>query len=240
MPSHGTNGPGERSWHPVALELRVRQLRIARGLRRLRAIALSQRIVRILELLVGQPRPDHQQGTGAITCPDGDVTRHRRAMEEVPLAHDPLLTLNDQAALTLEDHERLLIRLGVVHRVRLARPQDVDADSVVRKACALALEVDVLAGLRVLVRQRLGDVHDEPAGPLRLEPAPAVGQLRLRYRHHASLVGVSAANASAASRSNSPASLPGPCATSDAQALPSRAASAGVRPSDNARMKPAL
>jgi hypothetical protein len=50
-------------------------------------------------------------------------------MEEVPSAQRALLTLDEQRAVAGQDEEVLLLVLGVVAAVRLARWQHVDADS---------------------------------------------------------------------------------------------------------------
>ena len=96
-----------------------------------------------------------------MLCPGG-------AVEEVPCPEEPLLTLDEQRALPGQHEEVLLLRLGVVEAVRLARLQDVESDAQLRELECLALEGALRAGrllLAVFRRQPLGvpHVHDEPA-----------------------------------------------------------------------------
>jgi hypothetical protein len=88
-------------------------------------------------------------------------------MDEVPLPERPLLTLDEQRALAGENEERLLLVLGVVEAVRLARLQDLNPDPELREHGVRALEDALRAGralLAVLRRQPHGvaHVHDEP------------------------------------------------------------------------------
>jgi hypothetical protein len=50
-------------------------------------------------------------------------------VEEVPLPEEPRLTFDEESALAGEDEEGLLLVLGVVEAVRLARRQDMEPDS---------------------------------------------------------------------------------------------------------------
>src|SRR5262249_55169442 len=110
----------------------------------------------------------------------------RRAMQKVPLAKRPLLSVEDDDALSLQHQEVLLYGLGVVAAVRLPRPHDLDVHTDVRPPRALRLQIDERRPARVGERRRVGDVHDEglvhrptilAAGPHRArtgQRAPAV------------------------------------------------------------------
>ncbi len=65
-------------------------------------------------------------------------------MDEVPLPQLPLLLLDDQERLTVEDEKVLLVSFPVVHRVRLARVEDDQIDAELREV-RLGLELG-LAG----------------------------------------------------------------------------------------------
>jgi hypothetical protein len=96
-------------------------------------------------------------------------------VEEVPLPEDPFLALDEEAALTGQDEERLLLRLGVVEAVGLARLEDVDPHAELLERRRLALERALRSGrplLAVLRCQPLGvaHVHDEPAVARGSEP----------------------------------------------------------------------
>ena len=115
------------------------------------------------ELLVRRPRADHQDRARPIAGPDEDVLRAGRAVDEVPLAHGPLLALDEQLALSEQHEEPLLLRLGVVEAVRLARHEhaDVDPDLLEPRVAA----VEDAAGAEVVRVQPGGVAHvdDEPA-----------------------------------------------------------------------------
>jgi hypothetical protein len=74
------------------------------------------------------------------------------------------LAVEEDRALAGEYEEVLLRALGVVLAVRLARPQDLDVDAVLRERCGDVLEVDPHAPDRVLGRGGVGDVDDEGVG----------------------------------------------------------------------------
>src|SRR5205823_2559829 len=76
------------------------------------------------------------------------------------LPQGPFLALDDEEALPLDDEEAFLPRLAVVHRARLARLEDVDANADLH-----VLERDeVTARAELLVREprELADVLDVP------------------------------------------------------------------------------
>jgi hypothetical protein len=83
-------------------------------------------------------------------------------VEEVPRPKDPLLTLDEQPALSGEHEERLLLILGVVEAVRLARLQDAELDADLRERELWAFETAIRTGrplLGVLRRQPLDVPH---------------------------------------------------------------------------------
>src|SRR5207247_2298982 len=80
---------------------------------------IDDRIVRI-------PGTDHQDRARAGAGSDEDMARVRWTVHEVPCPQRPLLLLDEQEALAVEDEEVLLRRLGVVEAVRLARLEHAD------------------------------------------------------------------------------------------------------------------
>ena len=122
---------------------------------------------------------------GAVACADEDVLGPGGAVEEVPLPQEPLLPFDEQRARPGQHEERLLLRLGVVEPVRLARLQHVEADADLREPGRLALEGALRPGrlpLAVLRRQPLGIPHvdDEPAVARGREAGAGVVERRLR------------------------------------------------------------
>jgi hypothetical protein len=96
------------------------------------------------------------------------VLGSRRTVKEVPRPKKPFLTLDEQPALAGEHEERLLLILGVVEAVRLARLQDAELDAQLWEREIPAFETAVRTGrllLTVLRRRPLGipHVHNEPA-----------------------------------------------------------------------------
>ncbi len=102
------------------LEPRVRLSRVGGLLLRARAVARREL----------RHRVEHRRPPSARR-PSGSRTGRRRrprrrapsggAVEEVPRPEEPLLALDEQLALAGQHEERLLLRLGVVEAVRLAR-----------------------------------------------------------------------------------------------------------------------
>src|SRR5690348_16123978 len=84
-------------------------------------------------------RTDGDDETPPIARADDDVARPRRAVDEVPAAERPLLSLHDQQRLSGDDEEVLLIGLPVVHRHRLTGCERDDVDPELREL-RLALE----------------------------------------------------------------------------------------------------
>ena len=87
-----------------------------------------------------------------------------RAVEVVPLLHVPLLTSDEQDALSREDEEALLVRLTVIHAGRLAGPEDSDVEAELRETSSLTLtEPREDAHLVRLAPDGIAGVDDEPA-----------------------------------------------------------------------------
>src|SRR6185437_3513781 len=84
-------------------------------------------------------RTEHEDHARVVACPDEDVRRARRAMEEVPGAEMAFLALDDEVALARQHEERLLVRLGVVEAARLAGLEDGEVDADLREATRLEL-----------------------------------------------------------------------------------------------------
>jgi hypothetical protein len=94
--------------------------------------------------------------------------------------------LSGECTLLVEGEERLLLILGVVETVRLARLEDVESDAELRELDLLALEGALRAGrplFAVLRRQPHGvtHVHDEPAVAGRCEAGARVLERRLGH-----------------------------------------------------------
>src|SRR6185437_4703913 len=89
----------------------------------------------------------------------------RRRMEEVPLAHRPLLALHQRQTLAAEHDKAFLRGLGVVVAVGLAWLQHVDVDADDRLGAGHPGPVEVAphpeAGHRL--PRHLTEVEDEPA-----------------------------------------------------------------------------
>ena len=92
-------------------------------------------------------------------------------MDEVPLPQRALVALDDRKRLAGEHEEVLLVVLPVVHRHRLAGPENGEVDpELLEIGCALeprALELAEDAAALALPPLRLAGVDDEPALPLR-------------------------------------------------------------------------
>ena len=84
-------------------------------------------------------------------------------MHEIPRLEESLPSLDDEQALAGEDKEVLLRLLGVVHAVRLARPEDADADTDFREAGILAFERGVAPEPVALEPARVANVENKPA-----------------------------------------------------------------------------
>jgi hypothetical protein len=83
-------------------------------------------------------------------------------MDEVPRPQPALVLLDQDQALAVEDEKVLLLVLGVVHRVRLPRLEDVDVDPELGKPVLAAFERNPRAEVVAAERLRVGDVDDEP------------------------------------------------------------------------------
>src|SRR5688572_14342693 len=76
-----------------------------------------------MQLLLVRARTDHQDHAWPVAGAHEDVLRAGGTVEEVPWPKQPLHTLDEQPAFPRQHEEGPLLRLGVVERVRLARPQ---------------------------------------------------------------------------------------------------------------------
>ena len=104
---------------------------------------------------------EHQDGARPVTSPDEHVVRSGRAVHEVPCPQPPLLALEDRHAFAGQDQEVLLLRVRVVQRARLARPEDVQVHANLREGRRLevvALSEHPATQLEGAARAELG-VH---------------------------------------------------------------------------------
>jgi len=88
----------------------------------------------VVKLLVLPARARHENRAWAVVGADEDVLGAGRQVDEVPRAQRPLLTLDEEEALAVEDEEVLLKRLAVVEAVGLARVEDADVASSTRRS----------------------------------------------------------------------------------------------------------
>jgi lipoyl synthase len=109
------------------------------------------------------PRTHREHDTRPVTRTDDDVVHADRAVDEVPLSQGPLLPLGDQQGLAVEHEEVLLIRLPVVHRHRVARPEHEEVGAEL---------LPILSGLEVAEGAALAPVV--PRGITRVEDVPAL------------------------------------------------------------------
>jgi hypothetical protein len=93
-----------------------------------------------MQQLVLRPRTGHQDHARPVAGAHEDMFGPGGTVEEVPRPEEPLLTLDEQPALPEQHEERLLLRLGVVEGVRLARLQDAEVDTELREPELPALE----------------------------------------------------------------------------------------------------
>ena len=106
---------------------------------------------------------NRKDDAGAVAGPDKDVLRPGRTVHEVPRFQQSLLALHDEQAFASQDEEVLLRLLRVVHAVRLARPDDADADPELEEASVRSLERGVAPEPVAFEPSRVADVEDEPA-----------------------------------------------------------------------------
>src|SRR6478609_4748086 len=109
-------------------------------------------------------------------------------MEEVPGSEESLLPLDEQPALTGQNEEGLLIRLGVVDAA-LAGLEDGQIDPELRE---LDRRLAVLVGEPTrraprLRREPLGIAHVDDKPTLRDRSKPGAGVLKPRFVHEARL-----------------------------------------------------
>src|SRR5436309_11543498 len=139
-----------------------------------------------MQLRFLRPRTGHQDHARPVAGAQEDVVGPGGTVKEVPRTEEPLLTLDEEPTLPAQHEERLLLRLGVVEAVRLARRQDVEPYAELRERELLALERALRAGRllsAVLRRQPLGVpyVHDEPAVAGGCEARAGVVERRLAH-----------------------------------------------------------
>src|SRR4051794_19932990 len=121
-------------------------------------------VARAAPLLAGTDGKDHGDPFAGA---DDRVRRVRRAVEEVERGQRPLVALDDQQCLALEDEEVLLPGFMVVQRHGTAGLDHVERDPEVVEV-RLALTAEAGARPHVVVQPlRVASVDDEPAGRLR-------------------------------------------------------------------------
>ena len=126
--AHGSH-PSSYEAHSGSSEPRVRLVGLPRLLRNARVV-LRGDLVDGVENLLALPAPTgHDDHARPVPRADEDVLRHRRAVHEVPRLQPALLAVEDEDALPGDDEEVLLIRLAVVHAVRLAGLEHGDAEA---------------------------------------------------------------------------------------------------------------
>ena len=81
----------------------------------------------------GFPVAGHEEDARAVAGADEDVLGPVRAVEEIPGTERPLLTLDQQEALAVEDEEALLRLLPVVEPVRLSGLEDTEPHAEARR-----------------------------------------------------------------------------------------------------------
>jgi len=109
------------------------------------------------------------------------VVRVRRTVHEVPLLERALLRFHDQQRRPGKHEKILLIRLPVVHRHRVAGPEDDDVDPELREE-GLALETAERRPAFRVVPARVLRAQDEP--PVALRDAAGVGLFERSLGNH--------------------------------------------------------
>src|SRR5439155_2596392 len=110
---------------------------------------------------------------------DDDMLCPGRAVDKVPLSERALFAFDDEQRLAGEHEEVLLVDLPVVHRHRLARPEDDEVNTQLRKL-QLTLELGIGAPTLDVSPWRVARVEHEPAFPLRDESVLGSSERRLR------------------------------------------------------------
>src|SRR3954469_7916565 len=116
---------------------------------------------------------------------DDRVVRTGWAVDEVPRAQGPFLTLDDQQCLAGEDEEILLVGFPVVHRHRLARAEPGQVDPELQEVSGTldlgAFELAQNASSLSLPPVRVAGIEDEPAVAPRHETVLGRNELRLGF-----------------------------------------------------------
>src|SRR3954465_9704630 len=178
--------PGGWRLAPRRLPLRVRLVRLGRLLLYARTVPRRELRDRVPHAPVSRAGADHQDGARLVAGADEDVLRAGGCVEEIPRAQRALLALDEQRALAREDEKVLLLVLGVVAAVGLARRKDVDADSELLELGHRRLERALRARsplLTALGREphRVAEVDDEPPRPRRGEAGTGLLERRLGH-----------------------------------------------------------
>src|SRR5215210_872592 len=159
--------PVPRPLSPESLRRRIDLLRIRCLLLHARAVARRELRHRIPDVRA-YVCANHQDYAWRVAGSHEGVLRPGGRMEEVPGSEEPLLALNEQPALTGQNEEGLLIRLGVVDAA-LAGPEDGHIDPELRE---LDRRLAVLVGEPTRRTPRL---RREPLSIAHVDDEPALG-----------------------------------------------------------------
>ena len=133
----------------------------------------------------GLPVAGHEEDARPVAGADEDVLGPVRAVEEIPRTERPLLTLDQQEALAMQDEEALLCLLPVVEPVGLSGLEDAEPHAEVGELRVGRLEHAARAEDVVREPRRVARVDDEPAVGRRRQPGSVVRQPRFGVHSHA-------------------------------------------------------
>src|SRR3954454_7424889 len=108
-------------------------------------------------------RAHRDDDAGPVSRADDHVARPGRTVHEVPRAQGALIALDDQQPFARDDEEVLLVRLPVIHRHRLARPEREHVDAELLELVVVS-EYAHAASTLGRTPARSAGVDDEPAG----------------------------------------------------------------------------